>query len=679
MPRDIPVGNGRLLVCFDSEYQIRDVFYPHAGLENQAGRQPCKTGVYVDGKMSWIGPDWHKTLKYTNSLVTDVTARNDSLGIEVHFSDCVDYVEPIFMREVRVKDLTGDDREVKVFFFHDLNLYENTERDTAFYDPKSRSVIHYKDRRYCLICASTPEAFGVDDFAMGDKNTWKDADDGHLSRNASATGNCASIIGVHMHLPPNGEKTCHQWLLFGLNYTEARSYNNFVWDITPHELMRRTHNYWLLWTHRHELRLDTLPDYVRQAFHNSLLILRTQTDIDGGILSGTDTDHKHFDGDDYTFVRPREAAKAAMAFDKAGLPDISMDFYSFCAASATEDGFLLPRYFPSGSAGSIKYPWMRDGNPALPIHEDDTALVLLAMWRHFDRYRDLDFVEPLYDPFVLCTAEFLARYVDEDTHLPLDSYDIWDQGYGVHTHTVCAVIAGLWSAAKFAKAFGDDLQAKRFNQVADEMKSALVKTMYNPDAGRFARSAYKKEHAYELDMTIDSSLYALFAFGIFATTDEHVVSTMNQVKERLWIKSDVGGFARFENDRHMRLDDNLTGNPWLQCTLWMAQYDIQKAQNVDELDTANFLIEYACKSALPSKALPEQLHPHTCAPIAARPATSVHAELINTIMMLLEKQEQLQPERRIHRSIYEEMHVYAMENLPEKAEREPVPELAEIT
>ena len=40
MPRDIPVGNGRVLVNFDRDYQVRDIYYPHVGKENQAGRDP---------------------------------------------------------------------------------------------------------------------------------------------------------------------------------------------------------------------------------------------------------------------------------------------------------------------------------------------------------------------------------------------------------------------------------------------------------------------------------------------------------------------------------------------------------------------------------------------------------------------------------------------------------------
>ena len=42
MPRDIPVGNGRLLVTYDNKYQLRDLYFPHVGQENHAGNGPCR-------------------------------------------------------------------------------------------------------------------------------------------------------------------------------------------------------------------------------------------------------------------------------------------------------------------------------------------------------------------------------------------------------------------------------------------------------------------------------------------------------------------------------------------------------------------------------------------------------------------------------------------------------------
>jgi GH15 family glucan-1,4-alpha-glucosidase len=40
----------------------------------------------------------------------------------------------------------------------------------------------------------------------------------------------------------------------------------------------------------------------------------------------------------------------------------------------------------------------------LPIQEDETALVLSALWNHFVLYRDIDFIKPLYRQLIKHTA-----------------------------------------------------------------------------------------------------------------------------------------------------------------------------------------------------------------------------------------------------------------------------------
>jgi glucoamylase len=32
MPRDLPIGNGSLLIAFDSEYRLADFYFPHVGM-----------------------------------------------------------------------------------------------------------------------------------------------------------------------------------------------------------------------------------------------------------------------------------------------------------------------------------------------------------------------------------------------------------------------------------------------------------------------------------------------------------------------------------------------------------------------------------------------------------------------------------------------------------------------
>jgi len=55
MARDLPLSNGTLLIGFDLEYRIRDIYYPHVGHENHATGHLFRFGVWVDGKFSWMG------------------------------------------------------------------------------------------------------------------------------------------------------------------------------------------------------------------------------------------------------------------------------------------------------------------------------------------------------------------------------------------------------------------------------------------------------------------------------------------------------------------------------------------------------------------------------------------------------------------------------------------------
>ena len=55
MPRNIPVGNGNMLVAFDQHYRIRDLYFPHVGQENHAGDGPFRFGVW--GTLPHSKPD----------------------------------------------------------------------------------------------------------------------------------------------------------------------------------------------------------------------------------------------------------------------------------------------------------------------------------------------------------------------------------------------------------------------------------------------------------------------------------------------------------------------------------------------------------------------------------------------------------------------------------------------
>src|SRR5207248_445629 len=140
-----------------------------------------------------------------------------------------------------------------------------------------------------------------------------------------------------------------------------------------------------------------------------------------------------------------------------------------------------------GSLASSWHPWLRNGREALPIQEDETALVVWSLWKHFERFREIEFITPLYRPVIRRMGDFLVRFRDPATGLPRPSYDLWEERWGVHTFTVCAVYAGLMAAARFAEAFGEEEAAAHYQQAAGEVHAGLARHLYNPRAGRFAR------------------------------------------------------------------------------------------------------------------------------------------------------------------------------------------------
>ena len=126
MPKDIPVSNGSFLLNFDSDYQIRDVYFPYIGQENHSSGHPFGFGVWADGRFSKMGPEWEKNLRYRhNNLVTDVFLKNEALNLELRCSDVVDLDLNIYIKKIEVMNLKDESRQVRLFFSHYFSLYGN--------------------------------------------------------------------------------------------------------------------------------------------------------------------------------------------------------------------------------------------------------------------------------------------------------------------------------------------------------------------------------------------------------------------------------------------------------------------------------------------------------------------------------------------------------------------------
>jgi GH15 family glucan-1,4-alpha-glucosidase len=647
MPKDIPVSNGNLLFNFDSDYQIRDVYFPFIGQENHSKGAPFRFGVWVDGRFSWVGPEWEKDLRYhDNSLVTAVFLKNESLGLELRCSDVVDIDLNVYIKKVEVINLRGNERQVRLFFCHDFHLYGNDIGDTAYFDPRTRSIIHYKANRYFLINCCKSEQCGVEHYACGDKEMpgregiWKDAEDGELSGNQISWGAADSAIGIWLHLHPGGKAAANYWIVAGKHYNEVAQLNRDVIEKTPDELIKRTSDYWGAWVNKAYKSFADLPTSVTDIFNRSLLILRTQIDNRGAIIAANDSDIVRFGRDTYSYMWGRDGAFVAAALAKAGYTHVCMKFFDFCARVLSEEGYLYQHYNPDGSLASNWHPWLVDGKEVLPIQEDSTALILWALWIHYESSKDVEFIRPFYDKLIKKSADFLVSNRDPETKLPIPCYDLWEERFGVHTFTVAAVIAGLRAAANFAKLFQDTSLAGKYDNVAEQMMEGLARHLYHTGLKRYARSGYRKGKGYELDEVIDVSLLGLTILGALPPGDPRMVETMEAIRQQLWLKTPVEGCARYQTDVYQRPDDSprdIPGNPWFISTLWLGEYLIARAENLQELHEALPYLEWCAKNALPSGVLAEQVHPVNGSPLSVSPLTWSHSSFVWAVLQYTDK------------------------------------------
>lgn len=636
--RDIPIGNGSLLVNFDEKYQIRDIYFPHVGQENHTEGFPFRFGIWIDGRFSWVfSQEWERTLTYLpDSLVTNVRLVNDSLGVEIECQDTVAGRENIYLRKVVVRDTSNAHRVARIFLHHDFRIYENKVGDTAFFDPDTLSLIHYKKHRYFLI--DTFPHFN--EFATGRKafrnseGTWRDAEDGELFCGAITEGSVDSTIAVHGSIAPGAGFSFYYWIAAGTSRAEVAALDAHVETRGAENYFLESAGFWRQWVKPPRACAIELPAPVLDLYKRSLLIIRTQVDNHGAVIAANDHDVTERATDHYSYLWPRDGAFVVNALDRAGYPEISRRFFELCCRIVEDKGYFLQKYNPDGSVGSGWHAhWdSRRSQRLVPIQEDETALVLWALGEHHRRYPEIDLTDAMYSHLVVRCADFLADYRDPSTGLPKPSWNLWEDRLGIHTFTCASVVAGLRAAAEFASSRGDQQNAARYSTAADEIGEGMRVHLFDNERGYFLRSLGEAwDGSLYPDATLDASLFATFYLGCFSPDDPMVVGTMTAIEEQLTNRTPIGGVMRFDDDGYMRGTSPAPPNSWIITTLWLAEYKIARARSSDQLAEAMDILNWTVSRALPSGVLAEQIDPLTGEARSVSPLTWSHSTFVAAV------------------------------------------------
>ncbi len=501
MPRALTLGNGSFLVCLDHHGFVRDMYYPYVGLENHVAGQKHRIGLRINGVFTWLDDgSWDITIGYKpETMVGYLVCKNETYKVTLVMEDIVYNETDVFLRQVDVYNHSEQTVAVEVFFHQVFWISESKKRNTAFYDPTHNALVHYKGKRVFIINGRTALGTAIDDYTVGayqfegKEGSYRDAEDGQLSKNAVEHGSVDSTIRFSLRCEPREKNRLFYWICAGTSLDSAYELNDLVLRKTPGAMLHSTESYWTAWLSTKLHNVDQLPQKQKKLFDTSLFVLRCHTDNKGSIIASADSAMIEYGKDDYSYMWPRDAAFIVNTLCAAGYDEVTKPFFLFCKDVLHPDGYLHHRYRSDKSLGSTWHSatsqkeWLEDRILQLPIQEDESASVLFALWRYYETSRDLEFIELLYKPFIEKIARFLVSFRSKTTGLPLPSYDLWEEKIGISTYTCAAVYGGLQAAARFSELLDKRNHMREFNDAAKEIKAAAAKHLFSSELQSFIR------------------------------------------------------------------------------------------------------------------------------------------------------------------------------------------------
>ncbi|HEX8924075.1 MAG TPA: glycoside hydrolase family 15 protein, partial [Patescibacteria group bacterium] len=653
MARSLVIGNGHLTVLMDAEGVVRDIYYPYVGLENHVGGAKHRIGLWWDGNFSWLdGNDWNIKISYENqSMLGQVEYTHKQQGIRVIVRAVVYNELPVFVRSVTFYNTNKLTKKIKIFFGQEFAISETKFRNTGFFDPTKNAIIHYKGRRVFLINGSSPNG-GIDDYTVGIFNyegkdgSYRDAEDGILTRNAVEHGPVDSVVAFSVNCEGLSSVDVFCWLCAAKSMEEAYGLNETILQKSAHGVMHSTTAFWQAWAEAKQINFHGLPENIVKAYFDSLFVLRAHLDHKGGIVASLDSDMLLYGKDSYTYVWPRDASFVAIALDKAGYSTITKKFYDFCFEVLHEDGYLHHRFQPDLSLGStwqssiIQKDWLKNKILQLPIQEDETATVIYGLWQHYKNSNDIEFIEAMYKPFIEKAVDFMLEFRDKYTGLPIQSYDLWEEVSGVSTYTCAAVCGALQAASRFATILGKYNHAHSYTLAVTDLIKAMRSYLFDPELNSFVRGLRVDGISVKKLKTIDSSaLFGLWYYEVLDRSDPMFIGTQKAVEDKLHNKKGIGGFIRYENDQYYKVPGVDQSNPWIVTTLWDLQRRIKFSENKEELVTLSGELNWVTDRLSFLPVMAEQFHPYTGEPLSAAPLAWSHSVFVETVLMYLEKME----------------------------------------
>lgn len=637
MARPIVLSNGELNVGINKYGLVHDFYFPYVGLENHAAGQSLRhrVGVWIDGHLSWLDDDgaWSFTFRYPHqALIGHIVAKNEALGVLLEFDDFVDADMSAFMRNIHVVNLRSEAREIRLFMHQAFAIGDSkSNTDTAQYLPDSDALLHYRGRRAFVISGQVSEDQPFDQYTVGlfgiegHESSYRDADDGELSFGNVEHGRVDSVLRFALHIDGQASERVHYWIAAGTSTREALYIHKLIQKEGVPARLHNTAKWWQTWLAPAIKVAERLPDEYQEALVRSAMIIKSQIDKRGAVIASTDTTMLNYSRDAYGYSWPRDGAYVLWPLIRMGYKDEAYRFFEFCRRGLHNNGYLMHKYRADGALGSSWHPYIRDGELAPPIQEDETALVLFVFSQFYHMHGDKKLLDDFYESMILPMANFMTEFIEPVTGLPKPTYDLWEEVFLTTTYTVSTVYAGLQAAVELAEAVNDNDSAVKWKLAAESIYDAAHKHLYNSERNYFYKGIIVKDGEIHRDDTIDiSAFFGAFIYGLFPLNEPQLPNAHQAIIDRFGERA----LPRYENDNYQRCSPDSDPNPWFITTLWRAQYNIE----INNKDEAYELIRWAIAHASETGIMSEQLDPYTGERKSVEPLTWSHAELISALL-----------------------------------------------
>lgn len=641
MGRPVILGNGALTVGLDERGEVHDFYYPYVGLDNLTTARSTghKIGIWVDGRFSWISDDgWESNVNFDDdALISNISLVHNDIGIELKLRDFVDPDQNVFCRQISIKNPSASYKNIRLFMHQVFEIGRGGRADTALFVPDERYILDYKGRCSLLIYGQSNEGVTFDQYAIGNYNiegksgTYADAEDGELSNNNVEHGGVDSVIRFSCPLSAGAETSVDYWIVAADSQSYAEKVHHKLQETGLDARLVRTRQYWKEWLDVGGDELARVDEKYLAMTRKSLMLIKAHTDKRGGIIASCDSSIYNFGRDYYSYVWPRDGAYAIWPLIRLGYTHEPKRFFQFCRDIMHPDGYLMHKYQPDRAIGSTWHPLVQEHRSELAIQEDETAGVIYMLGQYYTHTKDHDFVMELYGQLIQPAADFMCKFVDEQTGLPHASYDLWEEKFLTSAYTSSLVVQALLVAADFAELFEYPDDDVRWREAAGHIENQLG-TFFRDDTQYLAKGYLLSPGSGELqfDNTLDiSSAYAGMLYMDPKLYGDQVKSTFNAVENQMLDKSPSGGCPRYPDDYYFR-QDGQPSNPWFIGTFWMAQYYLRTG----ETDKAKAYLDWAMRLALPSGAMSEQVNPDNSTPLSVTPLVWSHADFINTVLDL---------------------------------------------